>query len=82
MKFYRDKLNYYWDKIKNYKLTTIYHSESIWFLKDSECHNSKNACFVKNNRIKYFYLNGIYYGNQYTFTKKSWRHFIKLKAFL
>jgi len=85
MKFYSENEcdDYYWNKIKGYKLAAIYSSKSIWFFKNDKCHNSKNAAYIHNdNKFKEFCLNGKYYGDQNDFNKKSWRQFIKLQAFL
>jgi hypothetical protein len=83
MKFYIDKLNhYYWDKIRENKLTAIYFSSMVvWFLKNGEEHNTKNAA-ADDKSCKEFYLNGEFYGYENDFTKQSWRRFVKLKAFL
>ena len=85
MKFYRDNLNYYyWDKIIEDKLTAIYfRSMTVLFLKNGKEHNAKNTARVSECYKKFhFHLNGKYYGNHYKFNKKSWRRFVKLKAFL
>ena len=84
MKFYTENqyIYVYFNKIKKYKLTAIYHSKSIWFFKNGESHNAKNACFVKDNIIKSFDLNGKYYGDHNLFTKQSWRRFVKMQVFL
>jgi hypothetical protein len=80
MKFYRD-IN--WNKIINNKLTAIYLDYNIYFYKDGKIHNSKNVAYIRyDNRYKEFYLNGKLYGNQDTFTKESWRRFVKLQVFL
>jgi hypothetical protein len=84
MKFYIDKFNsYYWGKIYYGKLISIYQStfKNILFYKYGIRHNIKNAAYI-NNVYKEFVLNDKYYGNQYTFTKESWRRFVKLQAFL
>ena len=84
MKFYKFVNEaYYLDRIKDYNLTAIYRSSSssIQFYKNGLFHNPKNASYI-DNIIKVFYLNGEYYGNENTFTKKMWRRFIKLQAFL
>jgi hypothetical protein len=82
MKFYKDKI--YWDylnKIKKQKISSIYSAkDTIVFFKDGKYYNSKNAAYI-NNRFKAFYLNN-YYGDQYGFTKQSWRRFCKLQVFL
>jgi hypothetical protein len=85
MKFYTEnKHSYvYWNKIADYKLTAIYFSKSIWFLKDGKSHNNKNSCFIKyDGSYNDFYLNGIYYGDHNKFNKISWRRFVKLQVFL
>ena len=84
MKFYTENqyIYIYFNRIKKYKLTAIYFSNPIWFFKNGESHNAKNACFVKDNMIKSFDLYGEYYGDQTQFTKKSCRKFVKLQAFL
>jgi hypothetical protein len=91
MKFYKDK-----DKDKG--MIIIHSSiiidnmlDAIWssygtaliiFFKNGKAHNSKNAAYVRNSGYEEFYLNGICYGNQDDFTKKSWRRFAKMQAFL
>jgi hypothetical protein len=83
MKFYRDKedLNYQY-VIEYNKLTCIYSAPNyVEFIKNTSCHNIKNASFIRYDGYKQFYLNDKFYGNQYKFTKKSWRRFVKLKIF-
>jgi hypothetical protein len=83
MKFYRDINScYYWFKIKSNNLDAIYYGHSVLFLKNGECHNAKNAAAIHSNGYKVFYLNGKLYGYQTIFTKKTWRKFVKLKAFI
>ena len=84
MKFYRDIDNYiYWYKIKDNKLTAIYcDNRCVFFYKNGKKHNSKNASFVEPNALKVFRLYDKFYGDQKTFTKYSWRKFVKLQAFL
>ena len=84
MKFYKeDSANYfYWEKIKNNKLTVTYFSNNIWFFKNGKIHNAKNVAFIKSNGLKKFHLNGKSYGYEKDFTKESWRRFAKLHAFL
>lgn len=90
MKFYRGNYswcNYNYNKIIENKLTAIYslnlyHTE---FFKDGKSHNTKNASNIHNNGYKRFRLNNKYYGNNYNFTKHSWRKFVrelKLKVFI
>ena len=68
-------------EIKDNKLTAIYHNyDYIAFVKNSKLHNDKNAAYIYEH--KDFRLNGKYYSNQNKFTKKSWRRFVKLQAFL
>ena len=55
---------------------------SIRFYKNGILNNFKNATFIVNNSYKEFRLNNKYYGDQDTFTKQSWRKFVKLQAFL
>lgn len=88
MKFYREKNNsYFWDKIKDNKLTSIYqfifdnNKKCTHFFKNSVRTNSKNSAVIKNDGTKKFMLNGIYYGDEKIFTKQSWRKFIKLQVF-
>ncbi len=52
------------------------------FYKNGMFHNAKNASNIILNRQKSFWLNNKYYGNENTFTKQSWRRFVKLQAFL
>ncbi len=85
MKFYNYNKKYisYWDKIKDNKLDAIiYFSKSIWFYKNGEEHNTKNASYIKPDGYKEFCLNNNYYGDNNKFTKFSWRRFVKLQAFL
>ena len=83
MKFYKDyRYSYYWIKIINNKLTSIYSDcYNILFLKNGKIHNIKNAAYI-NGIYKNYYLNNNLYGNQNDFTKSSWRKFTKLQAFL
>ncbi len=88
MKFYKNKYNFNYNYLfitVNNKLTAI-HSDyyAVRFYKNGKEHNSKNASYSKF-RYKEFCLNGKKYGYDYTFTKKSWRKFVrelKLQAFL
>ncbi len=85
MKFYNDNKEYisYWDKIRENKLTAIYFSSTIvWFFKNGNFHNTKNAAFVRDDGYKSFHLNSTFYGNDYKFNKKSWRRFVKMNVFL
>jgi len=84
MKFYKeDSVNFfYWDKIKNNKLTVIYFSHNIWFFKNGKMYNNKNASFIRSDGYKIFSLNGKTYGYKNDFTKQSWRKFVKLQIFL
>ena len=52
------------------------------FFKNGKLHNFKNAAYITSKMEKSFYLNGINYGINYSFTKKSWRRFVKMQAFL
>lgn len=83
MKFYKNKINWdYLNKIKKQKISSIYSTEdAIVFFKDGKYHNSKNAAYI-NNIYKAFYFNDNCYGDQNDFTKKSWRRFVKMQAFL
>ena len=87
MKFYKyiNNKNFCF-KIKQNKLTAIiWSNEFIWFLKNGETHNSKNAAIFRENGYKVFYLKNKYYGNKFIFSKKSWRKLVrtlKLQAFL
>ncbi len=82
MKFYKDKNNYYWFKIRRNKLTVIYHdNRCVFFYKNGKRHNSKNASFVDSNTLKVFRLNDKFYGDEKKFTKKSWRRFVKMQIF-
>jgi hypothetical protein len=84
MKFYKDKVNkyYYWFKIINNKLTAIHYDRSTRFMKNGIFHNNKNAAIIYCSSYKEFSLNDKKYGNENTFTKQSWRRFVKLQAFL
>jgi hypothetical protein len=44
--------------------------------------NNKNAAIIYCSSYKEFSLNDKKYGNENTFTKQSWRRFVKLQAFL
>jgi hypothetical protein len=89
MKFYRDKINsYFWHKIKNNKLTSVYQfmfgykNECTHFFKNGVHTNAKNVAEIYISGYKTFLLNGKYYGNEDDFTKESWRRFVKMKVFL
>ena len=92
MKFYKNDYEDYDFRIIDDKLSAVYNYCSydygyhyhyfITFYKDGNCHNNKNACYVDDEGMKLFNLNGISYGNQDKFTKQSWRKFVKLQAFL
>ena len=94
MKFYKDKdynnINY-WARIVNNKLTAIYFNFYYLgrmpffytkFYKNGKFHNSKNSSCINCKGEKDFFLNGIRYGYEFDFTKKSWRRFVKLQVFL
>jgi hypothetical protein len=89
MKFYKYKQNFYYrDKIINNNLSAVYcfsynkYIYNIIFFKNGKYHNIKNAAFVRDHGYKSFHLNGIFYGNNYKFNKKSWRRFVKMNVFL
>jgi hypothetical protein len=90
MKFYKDIIKFdYWNKIRINKLTAILNSKNalnyakcVYFFKNGKSHNAKNAAIISDDGYKSFHLNRIFYGNDYKFNKKSWRRFVKLKAFL
>ncbi len=87
MKFYKYKNDCnYWDKIKKYELTAIYYQPNrsiyVQFFKNGKYHNVKNVDYINSNGQKYFSLNNKFYGSINEFTKKSWRRFVKLQAFL
>ena len=83
MKFYREDKSYYnyWSKTIRNKLTAIYCNNSIYFFKNGEKHNAKNAAYISNTG-KVFCLNNQCYGYGTNFTKQSWRKFVKLQVFL
>jgi hypothetical protein len=82
MKFYREKkTSGYWQIIKSFKLTAVYSLHFVIFFKNGLRHNSKNAAYIAG-RIPDFWLNGIFYGSKKEFSKKSWRKFVKLQAFI
>jgi hypothetical protein len=91
MKFYIDKYKnnfYYWNKTRINKLNAILNSKNalnyakcVYFFKNGKFHNTKNAAYIEINGYKQFFINGHCYGYN-DFTKKSWRRFVKLKAFL
>ncbi len=92
MKFYKNNNN----KKNNYKTYITQNLSEIIFRKDGMWHNEKDASYIGSitqfwdsdkgklveNCHKLFYLNGKFYGNENDFNKKSWRRFVKLKAFL
>jgi hypothetical protein len=85
MKFYRDKnnlYNYLYEIIDN-NLSAIRQDKYrvIYFFKNGKIHNTKNAAYIEINGYKQFFINDHCYGYN-DFTKKSWRRFVKLKAFL
>jgi hypothetical protein len=85
MKFYKEKRYsfFIWNKIKNNKLTCIYHDDiCLFFYKNGKRHNSKNASYIEFNIRKVFRLYDKMYGYEDDFTKESWRRFVKLQAFL
>jgi len=61
---------------------TFVYNHHIVFYKNGMLHNAKNAAYNNNSGYKAFYLNGKYYGDLNDFTKKSWRRFVKMQAFL
>ena len=80
MKFYKEG---YWNKIRINNLDAIYHDYyNVIFYKNGIISNSKNAAFIEINEYKEFYLNDKDYGDENSFTKKSWRKFAKLQVFL
>ena len=82
MKFYKDKYFFYSDKIFKNKLSAILcRYRVILFYKKGKLHNTKNGSYI-DSKYKEFHLNGKYYVNNVNFTKKSWRKFVKLQAFL
>jgi hypothetical protein len=82
MKFYKDKTFNYWAFIIiNNSNAIINYKSEIRFFKNGLAHNSKNAA-VSYGFYKRFFLNGKNYGDQYEFTKESWRKFVKLQVFL
>ncbi len=85
MKFYIEySSSYYWKKICNNELICIYldYDCHIRFYKNGKIHNNKNAAYINPNNYKSFYLNGKFYGANNDFTKKTWRKFVKMQAFL
>ena len=85
MKFYRYNINYFFhNNIIINNLTAVYLNfyGSISFYKNGLYHNDKNLSFIDNDGYKEFCLNGKIYSNNTNFTKKTWRKFVKLKAFL
>lgn len=84
MKFYIYKKNFqYLSNIIKNKLNAVYIDDvATDFFKNGKLHNFKNAAFITSKIEKGFYLNGIDYGSGYSFTKQSWRRFVKLQAFL
>jgi hypothetical protein len=95
MKFYKDNNDgdmSFWTKIQRNKLTAIYinvyisektNLNEVIFFENGKFHNNKNIAIINiYYEYKKFYFNGMFYGNEDDFTKKSWRKFVKLKAFL
>ena len=86
MKFYRDKYKlHHWSKGMHYKnkFTFIYQGQYyVIFYKNRIQHNSKNASYIGNTNYKEFWLNNECYGDNNTFTKQSWRQYVKLQVFL
>jgi hypothetical protein len=84
MKFYKDaKFYHYLDRIIIKKLNCIYinYVYQVIFYKNGIKHNIKNMAYTYRNRYKEFFLNGISYGDNTNFTKKSWRRFVKMQVF-
>ena len=84
MKFFKFvKTTNYLNEIRFNNLTAIYDNYyNVIFYKNGKRHNSKNTSYISKNGRKEFCLNAIYYGSEEDFTKKSWRRFVKLQAFL
>jgi hypothetical protein len=84
MKFYREtyRTNYLDLIIKNKLNAIYYHIFSVRFFKNGRIYNYKNAAVNWDDGYAEFYLNSKCYGNNTYFTKKSWRRFVKLQAFL
>lgn len=83
MKFYKDReyFGYYFDNIKINKITAIYNDfGGVIFFKNGGVHNAKNAAYF-GGEYKQFRLNAKYYGDNKSFTKKSWRRFAKMQTF-
>ena len=75
--------NFYLTIIKMKNLTAIYcDSFAVDFFENGLRHNCKEAAQIRRDRYKEYYFNEIYYGNSKSFTKKSWRRFVKLRVFL
>ena len=89
MKFYRGEFDHenfinskYYYQIINNKLTAIYNDfGGVIFFKNGGVHNAKNAAYF-GGEYKQFRLNAEYYGDNKSFTKESWRRFVKLQVFL
>ena len=78
MKFYRNTIHY---NVETFIEQTP--TGRVYFIKKHSLHNVKNAALIsKYLKVKEYYLNGNFYGNNTDFTKESWRRFCKLKAFL
>ena len=96
MKFYKNSKNNKNNKKDNCKTYIFQNLSEIIFKKDEMWHNEKDASYIGSmtkfwdsdkgklveNCHKLFYLNGKFYGTEKDFSKKSWRKFVKLKAFL
>ena len=61
---------------------TFVYNHHIVFYKNGMLHNAKNAAYINDLGYKQFVLNDECYGNNNDFTKKSWRRFVKMQAFL
>ncbi len=90
MKFYLDKYKnnfYYWNKTRINKLTailnsnTLDHSKCVYFFKNGDYHNYKNAAYIEINGYKQFFINDHCYGYN-DFTKETWRRFVKMQILL
>jgi hypothetical protein len=78
-----EKNTYFWEFILNNKITAIQNNVfATRFYKNGKLHNAKNAAIIYYTGYTEFRLNGQWHSINKTFTKQSWRKFVKLQAFL
>jgi hypothetical protein len=97
MKFYREKFfgrtlrKFYTKHVINNKIKAIISCKvigeqaievEVTFFDKGEFHNNKNAAIYWSDKYKDFYLKSKSYGSAKTYTKQSWRRFVKMQTFL